>query len=76
MVSLDYNKADFAKINDYLSNINWSEEMKEKDANDMWIKFHSLLYSIVMDHPPLSVFLKKVTLSCSWGNFVPQCFCI
>ena len=50
---MDYNKADFVKINDCLSKFDWIDELKETDANNMWIKYHGIFHSIVTDHTPL-----------------------
>ena len=36
IIKPNFDKADFLSINTFLNNINWSEELHDKDVNEMW----------------------------------------
>jgi hypothetical protein len=38
-----YHKANYNTMNEWLSRVNWSDELKGMDANGMWIRFSSIM---------------------------------
>ena len=49
---LNYWKADYDKINEALSLVDWSVEFKGKDCNEMWENFREKTNTIVLQHVP------------------------
>ena len=38
-----YHKADYKAFNEWLSKVNWEDEFRGMDANDMWIRFSTIM---------------------------------
>lgn len=54
-VLLDYNNADYAKVNSELSVINWISELNDLSVNDMWLKFCTILDDVCKKCIPTKV---------------------
>jgi len=50
---LNYWKADYVKIREELSAIDWATEFESKDTNGMWQKFHNRMLQLIHQFTPL-----------------------
>jgi hypothetical protein len=52
-IDYDYNRTDFALVNEDLQQVQWSDEFENLDANDMWVVFRDKLFSILNKFTPM-----------------------
>jgi len=50
---LNYWKADYVKIKEELSGIDWATEFESKDTNGMWRIFHNRMLQLIHQYTPL-----------------------